>query len=99
MASTTTPDEAARRTANALVLANWLHEHHYKADDVAEIKDYGREAVVRLTRCDGFYNTLTGRKLAADYIPSDATWAAAMTVLRERESKPDPFKGFPTLVQ
>lgn len=90
------PEESANRTEIALLLARWLRDHGYSAEDVAGIAEYGREAVVRLTRCDR-YARATGALLSVNYVPSDATWAAAMTILRDGKEVPDPFAGFPRL--
>jgi len=97
MASTTNPQHTAHQVAVALVLGAWLAERTtYQVDDVDQLPTYGREAIVRLTRHDDYRNPRTRQVLAEDYVPSDATWAAAMVVLGDRRAGADPFAGFPT---
>jgi hypothetical protein len=89
MASTNT-DETTARTHIALRLADCLSGLSYTAEDVEGFEAEARQVVARLA---GVSNPMLG--VRGRYVPSDQTWAATMTILRDRETKPDPFAGFP----
>jgi hypothetical protein len=91
MASTA---ETSNRTQVALVLARWLGDHGYTVDDIDVLPPYGRHAVAALCRATGYVKA-DGSKIDANYTPSHDTWAAAVTILRDREVNADPFAGFP----
>jgi hypothetical protein len=94
MASTTT-----NRVAVALILARTARDLGYIADDLAEFPagdepTNGRRALARIARATPIPGD--DRRIRAGYSPSDETWEAMLTIMRDRERQPDPFAGFPT---
>ena len=85
----TSADEDAARTAVALLLADEV---------TAIVGDDPADALVHAELLDPAGWAEVARRAGADedYTPSPATTAAAVTVLRDRVTAPDPFASFPS---